>query len=234
MWRAVVSQPFDRACELPQLGLVDESAGEFWVENIFSMPRLGHNLSAYENNHLYVNLGGQDFVDVSFASRANLDSDSRSVIIADFNADQRQDLLVGSVGGGPLRLFLNRFPSMGHRIRVNLIGTDSNRQGIGSRVVVSCGNRKIVRDHFAPNGFMGQSPADLLIGIGDSTTIDQLSIRWPTGREQRFDNVPINATITVREGDGALEVESFEIPMDQRPMDQPQVVGARDPLRGAE
>ena len=75
MWRAVVSQPFDRGCSLPALGTLDTEAGEFWVENIFSIPRLGHNLSAYEQNRLFLNEGGRQFIDVSYASNANIDSD---------------------------------------------------------------------------------------------------------------------------------------------------------------
>lgn len=200
-----MSQPFDRASKLPARGALDTDAGEFWVENIFSMPRLGHNLSAFEQNRLFLNDGGRQFLDVSHASNANLDSDSRSVMIADFDQDHRPDLLVGSVGGGPLRLFLNRFPNPGHRIRVRLIGTESNRTGIGSRVTVECEDRQIVRDLFSPNGFMGQSPAELLIGVGDATMIDRLTVRWPTGRKQQFENVPIDSVITIREGEANFD-----------------------------
>jgi len=211
MWRAVVSQPFDRASKLPALGPLDTDAGEFWVENVFSMPRLGHNLSAYEQNRLFLNDGGRRFLDVSHASGANIDSDSRSVIVADFNQDHRPDLLVGSVGGGPLRLFLNEFPKSGHRIRVKLIGRESNRTGIGSRVTVECAGRQIVRDLFAPNGFMGQSPAELLIGVGDTTVINRLTVRWPTGRKQQFENVPIDHIITIHEGERTLDTKPMTL-----------------------
>ena len=212
MWRAVVSQPFDRACKLPARGALDTDAGEFWVENVFSMPQLGHNLSAYEQNRLFLNDGGRRFIDVSHASNANIDSDSRSVMIADFDRDHRPDLLVGSVGGGPLRLFLNQFPNSGHRIRVTLIGRESNRTGIGSRVTVECAGRRIVRDLFSPNGFMGQSPAELLIGVGDTTMIHRLTVRWPTGQSQQFENVPVDSVITIREGEKTFDANPMTPP----------------------
>ena len=86
---------------LPELGEVDRDAGEFWYENPFQIVTNGENLSAFERNCLFMNLDGQAFIDGSFASGADIDSDSRSVIATDMNADGAIDLLVGSVGGGP-------------------------------------------------------------------------------------------------------------------------------------
>ena len=209
MWRAVVSQPFDRSCSLPAKGKLDHELGEFWAENVFAMPANRQNLSAYESNRVFLNHAGHDFVEVSFASQAALDSDSRSVIAADFNQDHRPDLLVGSVGGGALRLFLNEFPDAGNRVRLELTGTQSNSVGIGCRVIAVCGKQQIVRDVFPANGFMGQGPAEVLIGIGDAEQIDQLIVRWPTGDSQSFDAIPGNSTITITEGSPATKVASF-------------------------
>ena len=186
---------------LPRRGKVDEAAGEFWVENPFLMPRIGQNLSAYERNCVYLNRSGRDFLDVSFTSGADIDADSRSVVAADFDRDGRVDLLVGSVGGGPLRLFRNNFPQP-NWLRLELQGTTSNRQAIGSRVIVECGQQRIVRDLFAANGFMGQGPAELLIGLGSANSVERLTIRWPSGRIQTLTNLPVNRVVRVIEGDG--------------------------------
>ncbi|MGI9241543.1 MAG: ASPIC/UnbV domain-containing protein, partial [Verrucomicrobiales bacterium] len=140
------------------------------------------------------------FVDVSFASGTDIDSDSRSVVAADFNRDGACDLLVGSVGGGPLRLFLNRYPA-GNFVRVRLQGTTSNRLGIGARLVAHAG-KKIVRDVFPANGFMGQGPVETIIGIGDATEIERLEVRWPSGKTQTFANLPAGGSVELREDDG--------------------------------
>jgi len=182
------------------LGAVDKKSGEFWVKNTFMMPRVGANLSAYERNRLFLNAGTDGFLDASFASRANIDSDSRSVVAADFDGDGAPDLLVGSSGGGSLRLFRNRFPRTSHRVRMNLEGVTSNRKAIGTRVIAHCGNRQIVRDLFTPNGCMGQGPPEMILGLGTATTIDRLSVRWPTGRVQEFHDLPVDCRITIREG----------------------------------
>jgi hypothetical protein len=200
-----VSQPLDRACKIEPLGKIDSAAGEFWTHP-FAMPKRGDNLSAYESNKLFLNVDGVRFLDASFASMADIDSDSRSVMVADFDGDRAPDLLVGSVGGGPLRLFLNRFPQEHHRVVISLSGTDSNRSAIGARAIVEVADRKIVRDLFATNGFMGQSPARLNVGVGAAQKIDKLTIRWPTGDRQIFHNLPIDCEIAIVEGTEAYEV----------------------------
>jgi hypothetical protein len=203
-----VTQPLDRVASLPELGEVDEEAGEFWVGNAFMMPANGDNLSAYEQNVMYLN-AGDSFLDVSFASLADIDSDSRTVIPADFDGDGRMDLLVGSVGGGPLRLFMNRFPADANRVVLKLRGVQSNRPAIGTRVVLHCGDRQIVRDLFAANGFMGQAPATLLIGVGQAESIDRLEVRWPTGKTQEFKSLGVNTTLSIIEGEAEVESSSF-------------------------
>jgi hypothetical protein len=199
----------DRENQCQALGAIDSEAGEFWVENPFQMPKLGHNLSAYEENCVFINAGGTRFLDASFASRANINSDSRSAVAADFNNDGAVDVLVGSVGGGPLRLFYNRIPVLGRKLRLELEGVASNRAGIGARVTAECGERQIVRDLFPANGFMGQSPAQWYVGVGDAKVVDRLTIRWPSGETQTFENVPSDARLRIREGVGELHSVSF-------------------------
>ncbi len=207
MWRAVVSQPLNRNCEIPVLGELDEELGEFWVENPFMMMGIRANLSSYERNRTFINVDGESFIDASFASAMDLDSDSRNVIAADFNRDGATDLLVGSVGGGPLRLFLNRFPKQ-NSVRIELIGVESNRAAIGTRLVAHVGDRQIVRDVFPANGFMGQGPVETILGLGDATQIDRLHIRWPDGRTQVHNDLPVNKVVSVTQGHAEVNAVS--------------------------
>jgi hypothetical protein len=200
-----VSQPLDRTCNIEPLGKIDSAAGEFWTHP-FAMPQQRDNLSAFETNSLFLNVDGTRFLDASFASQASIDSDSRSVMVGDFDGDRAPDLLVGSVGGGPLRLFLNRFPEGHHRVEIRLRGVESNHRAIGARVIAKTSGKTIVRDLFAPNGFMGQGPARLNLGVGTADCIDELTIRWPTGKRQVFGDVPVDCVIKIVEG-----AEEFEL-----------------------
>lgn len=199
-----MTQPHDRMAQLPEIGEVDREAGEFWVSNPLRLPEKGENLSAYERNKLFLSVDGKRFVDSSFASSTDIDSDSRSVVAADIDRDGAVDLLVSSAGGGPLRVFSNRL-KQGNRLEIRLRGVKSNRSGIGARIVAQCGDRKIVRDIFPQNGFMGSGPAIQWIGVADAQKIDRLIIRWPSGLEQVFDDVEVNRSVRIEEGAEAIE-----------------------------
>lgn len=194
-----MSQPLDRSQSHEVLGSLDVEAGELWVDNPFHLPALGENLSAYEQNRVFLNSQGTSFVDASFTSGANLDSDSRSVIAADFNNDGAQDLLVGSVGGGSIRLFLNRMPQ-GNAIEITALQRGGKAAAIGARVTASVGAGKVVRDLFPANGCLGQQPARMHIGLGDADKADSISIRWPNGRNQQLGSVPAGNRVIIVDG----------------------------------
>lgn len=199
MWRAVVTRPTDRTCEIQPLGDIDQAAGEFWATNPFAITENGENLSAYERNRLYLNVDGQRFFDASFASNVDIDSDSRSAIGADFDLDGDPDLLVANVGGGALRLFLNQMDRGNQFVKVELTGTKSNRAGVGSRLTFEVGDKKIIRDVFPANGCMGLGPVNALHGIGKAKKIDKLTIRWPTGKQTVLTDVDATKVIQVTE-----------------------------------
>jgi hypothetical protein len=190
--------------QLPEIGEVDREAGEFWVANPLQLPDVGENLSAYERNKLFLSVDGKKFVDSSFASSTDIDSDSRAVVAADIDRDGGVDLLVASAGGGPIRVFSNRL-KQGNRLEIRLKGVKSNRPGIGSRIIAECGDRKIVRDLFPQNGFMGIGPALQWIGTGEAEKIDRLTVRWPTGETQEFLDVEVNRSIQIEEGSDQIE-----------------------------
>lgn len=201
-----MSQPLDRACTLPELGAVDRENGEFWAGNAFMIPKMGENLSAYERNCLFLNIDGEKFINASFASAVDIDADSRSVVAADFDRDGATDLLVGSAGGGSIRLFRNRFPTAQQSVPVRLEGVKSNRTAIGARVIAELGGRRIVRDLFPADGFSGQAPAEMTLGLGSAERIDRLSVRWPSGATQAFGPLSTDGgAILIREGDSELK-----------------------------
>ena len=213
-----MSRPLDRNAKVPELGDVDREGGEFWVENPFQMPGAGYNLSAYERNRLFVNAAGEGFVDATFSSAAGLDSDSRSAIAADFDRDGAPDLLVGSVGGGPVRLLRNRAVVSGGWTRIELIGVESNRQGVGARLTATVGGRSLRRDVFPANGGTGMGPVETLIGLGGARRIDTLEILWPSGKRQTLEGLPAGKVVTITEGKKDFHVG---------PMTPPQAVAAK-------
>ena len=161
---------------------VDNSVDEFWLENpgAFETKDKPVNLSMFERNRLFLNQGEGYLVDASYISGVDLESDTRAVAVGDLNEDGLPDLIVRSVGGGPLRVFLNR--GRGHRsLRVTLRGTSSNSGGIGAQLVLHVGDRRLYREHSPQNSILAQSANETIFGLGDYDGPLKLSITWPSG-----------------------------------------------------
>lgn len=192
-----MAQPFDQKASCSAAGDLDTDLGEFWMENPWQPTE--HNLSAFERNRVLLNLRNERFADLSQASGgADLDSDSRSVVSADFNRDGMPDLLVRSSGGGPLRYFENRFPAA-NWVRISLRGQKSNARGIGARLRASIADRIVHREMQSISCFQGQSPAEVIIGLQSADQVDRLQIMWPSGEQQVLTNISANQHYLITE-----------------------------------
>ena len=78
---------------------------------------------------------------------------------------------------------------------------ESNRQGIGARLVAKVDDRQIVRELFPANSYLSQAPATAHFGLGNYDKIDTLTIRWPNGKEQILKNILADQHLLIREGD---------------------------------
>jgi hypothetical protein len=206
-----VSQPSQRGARITQPGKLDSSLGEFWVENPWDIITKGHNLSSYERDRLFLNVGGRDFADVSGLSGADSDGDGRSVVAADFRNEGQMDLIVRQVGGGPLLLFENQMPRR-HYLEVSLRGTASNRQGIGSRLTLEAGGRKQMQELYPINTYQSQGPTRVHFGLGDATRVDRLVISWPSGEEQELKDLAGDRHVVVTEGSQGGEAIETVVP----------------------
>jgi len=200
-----VSQPFNRGAIVPAPIEPDKRLKNWWVENPWLIAANGKSLSGYERNRIFLNVAGKDFFEISGLTLADSDADGRGTVVADFNNDGMEDVLVRHVGGLPIALYENHFPKTSW-LRVTLRGVKSNREGIGARLVAESNGRKLVRELFPNNGFMGQNAAQVHFGLGDATKLDKLSIRWPGGELQEFRDLEINRHIRFTEGSQNIEV----------------------------
>jgi hypothetical protein len=208
---AVVSQPGNRTADVKQPGKLDDKLGEFWVGNPWAIVGREHNLSSFERNRMYLNVGGTEFAEVSGISGADSDGDGRSAVAADFRNCGRPDLIVRQVGGGPLALYENQFPRR-HYLTVSLRGVESNRRGIGARLTAEVGGRKIVRELFPANTYMSQAPAQVLFGLADETRVDRLTVRWPSGKVQVLTDLAADRHVVIDESKAAAEAAETVTP----------------------
>ena len=91
-----------------------------------------------------------------------------------------------------------------HWLSVLLIGTKSNRDGIGASLKLTSGGRVQVEQAKGGMGYMSASDPRIHFGLGTHATIDSLEITWPSGQVDRLKTVPVDEIITVKEGSGIM------------------------------
>jgi hypothetical protein len=176
----------------------------------------GHVLDNIERYHanahyaepklMFRNKGGGIFEDVSRQLGPDfvLPRVSRGAAIADFDNDGDLDILVNHCGGVP-QLLRNDGGNANHWLEIFLIGTKSNRDGVGARVTVSVGD--LVLHDQRKGGMSYQSAQDprLHFGLGQRTVIDTVEIVWPSGAVTKLSQIKSDQIITVKEGVGIVE-----------------------------
>ena len=165
-------------------------------------------------NVLYWNQAGQRFVDVTFASGLGHLQKGHGVVFADLDHDGDVDIfeqMGGAYRGDGFADVLYENPGFGHDwLAVEVVGVESNRSGIGTQLrvdVVEDGRRRSLYRWVGSGGSFGGNPLRQYVGLGSAEQVAQLVVFWPkSGREQVFDNVPVNAIIRVTEGREQLEI----------------------------
>ncbi|HXJ96886.1 MAG TPA: CRTAC1 family protein [Terriglobia bacterium] len=136
----------------------------------------------------------------------------RGVAFADFDNDGWVDMIVANNGSRPLLLH-NDGPVSGesknHFISFKLVGTRSNRDAIGVRVVLRAGGITQTREIEDGGSFMSQSDLRAHFGLDRTNRADTVEIHWPSGLRQEFRDVAGDAFDRIVEGDNRLARERF-------------------------
>jgi hypothetical protein len=154
-----------------------------------------------QSPHLFRNLGGRKFEDVVGQVGPHLKRPmvSRGAAYADYDKDGDLDLAV-TANNGPAVLLRNDGGNKNAWLRVALVGTKSNRDGIGARVTVKAGGQTqwaVVR---SGSSYCSQSELPLTFGLGALKQADSVEVAWPSGQVDRLGPTPANRAITVTEG----------------------------------
>jgi len=176
-------------------GHVLDNIGNYHKGTLYAEPKL-----------MFRNMGDGTFVNVSdqlgadFAARVV----SRGAAVCDFDNDGDLDILVNN-NGGAAQLLRNDGGNARHWIQILLVGTRSNRDGVGVRV-------RLVADDLTAydqrkGGMSYQSAQDprLHFGLGDRTRVDLIEIRWPSGALTRLTDIACDQFLTVQEGTGIVK-----------------------------
>jgi enediyne biosynthesis protein E4 len=123
---------------------------------------------------------------------------NRGVAFGDFDRDGGVDAVVTRLNESPV-LLRNIMGGGNHWLAFRLIGSSSNRDGIGARVTVRSGGMTQVNHVTTSTGYACSSELAVHFGLGPSTRADSVEIEWPSGARQTLTNVSAGSFLTVHE-----------------------------------
>ena len=177
-----------------------------------------------QTNRVFRNQGGLKMQESGTEWGLDKNSVSFGSVLTDLNGDGDLDVVVNNFGGAP-SLFENT-STTGHRIVVKLVGTKSNRFGVGSTVTVRPANSEqtLTRYLTSARGFMSCPEPSLHFGLGDQKEIASLTVAWPSGYRQSFENLSANRQYTI--------TESATVPKEESSPNKKSLFAASRQLKG--
>jgi enediyne biosynthesis protein E4 len=154
-----------------------------------------------EPNTIFRNLGNGKFADISATAGPDfqLEAAHRGVAFGDLDNDGRVDMVV-SVLDGPAKLFHNITENGNHWILLKLVGTKSNRMGIGAQIELTTEDgKKQWNEVTTAVGYASSSDPRVHFGLGKNDKVKEINIRWPSGIRQVLKDVPADQILTVSE-----------------------------------
>lgn len=150
----------------------------------------------------FQNLGNAHFSEVtsatlgSFFNQAQL---GRGLALLDWNRDGRNDFAVTFLDR-PAALLSNQTKNVGHFLALQLRGITSDRDAIGTKVVVQAGAMLHQTQLVAGDGYQVSCQRQLLLGLGPNDHINRLEVTWPGGEQQSWENLDVDQELILIEG----------------------------------
>jgi hypothetical protein len=174
-----------------------------------------NSFSGGETDHLFLSDVGEQFYDLDMLSGLAHPGDGRTACQLDYDRDGWNDFVVASANAPTVQLYRNRIGERFHpdakgsrMVALRFVGGNrttaastewSPRAGYGALVNLNIGGKPLVREVRCGDGRAAVHSRTMLVGVGDNKLIREIHVRWPSGKEHSWKNVPAGRLVTVYE-----------------------------------
>ena len=170
-------------------------------------PVMGDSTFAgYEPKRVFHNEGNETFKEVAAELGLANTSDGRGLAMFDYDNNGTLDVYMSCQGQDGI-LWRNDLGKQNHWLEVDLQGTHCNRDAIGARVTIWCGDKLQMREVNGGNGDHSQVPFRQHFGLAQASVVDRLQIRWPNGYIEKHENLKPNQILKFVENAPAAFLE---------------------------
>ncbi len=201
-WRQIVANSPEDASATP--------AYERGWNAINELMRSDRTWHGYARNVMFANNHDGTFNEISGPSGLDFLEDARTFVLADVDHDGRLEMIVKNRNAPQLRILHNAMQEIGNSISFCLRGTKSNRDAIGTSITVETGALRQTKFLQAGTGFLAQHSKELIFGLGKQIGEIRVTIQWPSGLVQNFNDLSANHRIKIEEGSNRFVAEPFK------------------------
>ena len=162
--------------------------------------KLSDNATYAQKDQLFHNNRDGTYTEVSATSGVYFSQAlvGRATASGDYDNDGDMDIFIMNSNQRAV-LLRNDGGNRNNWIRIKLVGTRSNRDGIGARVRVTAEGDTQIAEVKSGSGYASGSDQRLLFGLGQRTHVSEIQIQWPSGTNQRVKDIDCNQTLTLTE-----------------------------------
>lgn len=167
------------------------------------MDRFAMGSKYLEPKQLFLNVGNGRFREATSEVGGGLliEKSSRGVAFGDYDNDGDVDILIINLNDRPT-LLRNDGGNLRNWLTVKLVGTKSNRDGIGARLLAETADGVQMREVQSGGSYLSSNDLRVHFGLNRATAVRRLTIKWPSGVVDQFDEVPGNQFVIAKEGHG--------------------------------
>ncbi len=165
----------------------DLAASRYFLDKFSATRGQGWSYGGYEKNRLYLNRGGESFLEIGHLAGVALEQDSRNVVTDDLDGDGRVDLLLTTLEIWPevkqtLKIYRNTLSDAGHWIGFRFKEEGAGTSPVGARVTIYWGAHCATRQIITGDSHRSQHANTAHFGLGPADSVDRAEIRWQNGR----------------------------------------------------